>query len=896
MLFLYNIGMRRIFITFLFFISLTKISAQEIELSNAWVAKKAAEVNVDGKTLTSPDYTAENWLPATVPGTVLTTLLNNQLVPDPFFGMNNQKINDISKTGREEYTYWFFNRFRMVELKDDQQVWLKFRGINYFADFYLNGQKLNLNLHEGMFLREKFLITDFIKGFITNRLAVFVEPPDPVGEPNGGQGGDGTLGKSVGMQFTTGWDWIQPVADRNTGIWDKVSIEITGPVDIRDPFIKTRVPGIRIPGELQEPAYVTVSVELVNATDTIQKGELLMQFLQLNKKQKVTLAPKSTTIVTLKEIKIDSPRLWWPNGTGSPSMYDAQLFFTLDNGTVSDNESLSFGIRETSTYFDKALGSRVFLVNGQKIFIKGGNWIASDALLRLSREKYDQEVKMHAQMNMNMIRVWGGSITERPEFYDACDKYGILVWQDLWITGDVNGSWSDQKKADSQAVRRDYPNDHSLFIKSVIDQVKMLRNHPSLYLWCGGNEFPPPDDINKVLRDSVFPKYDGTRYYLNQSASEDLLVNPGGKTTDNPNSMKEPSVYFTNKFSPFNPAIGSVGFPNITSLRKIMDESDLVPPWIEKNMNSGKEEVNSTWTYHKYLGYGDFIERYGEVKGIEDFSMKAQLNNYEQTRSLQEGFNAGMWKWYTGMLVWKSQNPWTALRGQFYDTFLDQNAGFYGYKHASQPLHIQLNLDDTTVCIVNTIPKDRKDLSVKAIIYDIHGKILSNNEISISVKANSVTDTLNLKLPGTGGPIYFIRLSLINMKTNSVLDENLYWISSAKGDYTNFNDLAEANVSVTVNRTSSFKLLAEIRNTGGETAFFMKGMIINKTTGNQVLPVYMDDNYITLFPGEKKIIEVDLYNINAEDASKLLVFEMDGWNLQNIFVNIPPEIPRLIAP
>ena len=97
---------------------------------------------------------------------------------------------------------------------------------------------------------------------------------------------------------------------------------------------------------------------------------------------------------------------------------------------------------------------------------------------------------MHAEMNMNMIRVWGGSMTERPEFYNACDKYGLLVWQDLWISGDGNGRWEDPKKKSLVNDDEPYPDNHSLFLKSAIDQIKMLRNHPSVFIFGGGNESP----------------------------------------------------------------------------------------------------------------------------------------------------------------------------------------------------------------------------------------------------------------------------------------------------------------------------------------------------------------------------------------------------------------------
>ena len=202
----------------------------------------------------------------------------------------------------------------------------------------------------------------------------------------------------------------------------------------------------------------------------------------------------------------------------------------------------------------------------------------------------------------------------------------------------------------------------------------MLRNHPSLYLWCGGNEFPPPSDIHDRLSREIFPVYDGTRYYLNESTSLDLSRHDIGGGGDGPYGIQEPVRFFNTPSYPFNPEIGSVGMPNVETMRKMMSEKDLTPP--------ENDRPNPVWQYHKYIGYGETIARFGQIRGIDDFCRKAQVVNYEQYRALQEGFNTGMWNRYTGMLVWKNQNPWTALRGQFYDVFLDPNGGFYGYMHA----------------------------------------------------------------------------------------------------------------------------------------------------------------------------------------------------------------------
>ena len=160
----------------------------------------------------------------------------------------------------------------------------------------------------------------------------------------------------------------------------------------------------------------------------------------------VTLQPKSKMEVKLPDYILHKPELWWPNGYGPQSLYHTEIYFERDGKTIDDKQSLDFGVREISTSWNTLTRSRQALVNGQPVFIKGGNWIISDELLRFSPERYDAEVRFHRDMNLNLIRVWGGALTERPEFYQACDKYGILVFQDFWNSGDCNGRWMDPKK------------------------------------------------------------------------------------------------------------------------------------------------------------------------------------------------------------------------------------------------------------------------------------------------------------------------------------------------------------------------------------------------------------------------------------------------------------------
>ncbi len=849
---------------------------QEILLNKNWKAKRASEITVDGTVISKPEFQLYDWMNAVVPGTVLTTLLHNNKVPDPFFGMNNELIPDIYETGAGYYTFWFQNEFDLPVLNSGQQVWLKFRGINYKANIFLNGKRVNTDTHEGMFLREKYLITDLLNESGPNRLAVLVEPPTPVGKVNGGQGGDGVIARSVTQQYTPGWDWVCSVPDRNTGIWDQVSLEITGSVDIRNPYVKSRVPGKRIPGEKQKPAFIDVLAELVNATNEIQQGVLMAKLGEKEWKKQVTLQARDQIKLDLPEIKVENPKLWWPNGMGPQNLNQLELRFEQKN-QLSDMETVNFGIRQTDDYFDKKVGGRTFLVNGQKVFIKGGNWISSDLLLRLSPERYEAEVKMHADMNMNMIRVWGGSITERPEFYNACDKYGILVWQDLWITGDCNGCWLDPKKKETQERRRAYPDDHSLFISSVIDQVKLLRNHPSLYMWVGGNEFPPPDDINAKLENQIMPEYDGTRFYVNYSTSDSIERNTIGGVGDGPYGIQDPLRFFVTQSFPFNPETGSVGMPNVETMRKMMDERDLRPP--------RRDRANSVWQYHKYIGYGDHIENFGEIKGIDDFCKKAQAVNYEQYRALQEGFNSGMWNKYTGMLVWKNQNPWTALRGQFYDVFLEQNGGFYGFQHGATPLHVQLNLNDSAICIVNQTLFDAKNLTVQAVLFDLHGKKLNEQNSSVNVASNSHEIAGKLDKDQRPEGIWFVRL-ILKDQSGKTIDENLYWLTHSPSDLQDFETLKPVQLRLAVDKANQENVKINIQNGSVETAFFTRLKVVDKESGELVLPVFFTDNYLTFFPGEQKSIELDLSHLATSASSKKLQLVVELWNGQALKMDL----------
>ncbi|OQP53661.1 glycoside hydrolase family 2 protein [Niastella populi] len=864
-------------LTLLFLVAVHIAAGQNrYELNNGWVCAAMGSVKTTGDKISAASYSVKGWMPATVPGTVLTSLLDNKKVPDPFYGMNNEKIPDIYKTGRDHYTYWFVKDFTEKAPQGNEQVWLQFRGVNYSCDIFLNGKKVNANRHYGMFLRQNYNVTRLLNSNGNNRLAVIVYPIDPVGNPNGGQGGDGTIARNVSHQYVAGWDWIQPMRDRNTGIWDKVYIEKTGAVNVKNPHLVTQVPGVRKPEGPQQPAQILASAELENASDKKRDGVLQYQIDGQTVKQNISIEPGEVKEVKLPVFQLNNPKLWWPAGYGPQHLYTVKFQF-IENGAVSDEETVTAGVREIQTGWNAITRSKQVAVNGQKIFIKGGNWIISDAMLRFTDKRYDAEIRYHRDMNLNLIRVWGGALIERPEFFNACDRYGMLVMQDFWMSGDCNGRWVDPMKSEDQWTRRKYPNDHNLFLHSVADQVKMVRNHPSLAMWCGGNEITPPEDILVPMRDSILPALDGTRWFVDYSNSDEMSYNSLGGNGDGPYTIQPVSHFWEHRTFPFNSEVGSVGVGDYVSLQRF------IPPANMQFPTHTPKKVDSVWEYHKYIGYDQYIAPYGRLFDIADWTRKAQLVNYDQYRALSEGFSNRMWDWYTGFIIWKTQNPWTAMRGQMYDYYLDPNACLFGLRKGSEPLHVMCNPVDGMVTIVNNTFEEQRNLMLSVHFYDMYGKDSFVTQVFTYIEPSSAKRILSVKelmtnLSKEKG--VFLSLQLLDEK-KQVISDNFYWYPDEIGNYTGVEALAPALLKTNAKQLGKGKIEVTLTNPPTNTvAFFNRVTLVDANKKERILPVFYSDNYFSIVPGGEKKITIDY----ESSAAPLIIVEGQNVRPQEIKV------------
>jgi hypothetical protein len=368
---------------------------ESVPVDEGWLARRFTAGD-SGERFSSPGvgFSGEGWIRARVPGTVLATLVDRGLVPDPYFGLNNLQIPDAGEAGIGQYTYWFRTRLDVPPKagKRDGRIFLDLRGLNYKADVYLNGAKINAAPLMGMFLRRGLDVTSAVRPGKENVLAVLVTPPDPPGDPRSAvgefepagsscQGGDQLIGRNVTAQVTAGWDFWQPVRDRNTGLWDRVGLSLTGPlVFTSDPKVTTE---ITWEGSRAEQATVSVTASVRNTAATGLRAQLKVRIGEKTVKGGLVTVEAGKTAVLTAAVILDDPELWWPHGYGTPHLYPVTVDL-LSGARQSQRYYTDIGIREMSSAVDPVTTGRKFTVNRTPVFIRGGAWVTADALLRLS--------------------------------------------------------------------------------------------------------------------------------------------------------------------------------------------------------------------------------------------------------------------------------------------------------------------------------------------------------------------------------------------------------------------------------------------------------------------------------------------------------------------------------
>ncbi|MCL7762633.1 discoidin domain-containing protein [Polaribacter sp. Z014] len=831
-----------------------QISANNLSLNNSkWRVQSTAMVNESVAEISNTGYNDTKWIPAKVPGTILGDYYNFGALPDPLYGDNMHQISDEFFSGND---FWYRTEVQFSSELANKKIYLNFSGINYKSDIYINGKQLGRI--EGGFLRGEYEVSDFVNLDKPNTIAVLVHHND-----NWVSGTFKILKKKLGSRISNGdmlgldgptslasagWNWLPIIKGRNNGIWNNVNFRVGGSISIKDPWVSTKFQSKDL-----KKADLTISTELKNSSSKAINGKLIARLNgKIRLEVAVTVAANETKTVTLDKSKfsklsIKKPKLWWPNGYGEQILQDLDLEFIVD-GKISDKKNIKYGIRELEYKIQE--GVLFIYCNNTRILLKGGNWGLPEAMMRMDYAGYDLRVKLHKDANFNMIRNWIG-MTNHEEFYQACDKYGVLIFDDFWLANPKNGP---------------NPNNLDLFMENAKDKIKWVRKHPSLAFYCGRNEGIPLLEYDQAMKKQT-ELLDGTRHYVQNSAA-------GTLSGYGPYEVKTPEWYFKRRGATLHSEIGIIAIPEIESLRKMMPKKDLWPisdMWSVHNYQDSRS--------HKYTD--DLEERYGKATSAVDYSNKAQLLNYETGKAMFETLQS---KQGSGMILWMSQSAWPSLICQLYDHYLEYTASYFAVKKGSSNIHAFWDIDRNEIRVANNTREDIKKATIKATIFDAQGNVVWSQEKPISITSTSVKTSFPL-VHTPADKVLYLKLELT--RKGKVLSDNFYWLENKNKNCLDLNDLPKADIKLNIVESSEnnfYTAKIKLTNSSGNISLLNKIKLKDKVTGESILPVHFDDDYVSLLPNEVKTINIKvdkkyLKNKNVE-------MHLEGWNTKGLKLDI----------
>jgi hypothetical protein len=810
-----------------------------------WRLQRDSLTKGTGETLSKAGFKDDDWVVATVPGTVLTSYLNVGAIPDPNYGQNQLYISDTFFYA----DFWYRTEFEASELSKGKLAWLNFDGINWKAEVYLNGEKLGRI--EGGFMRGRFDVTSKLLRGQPNALAVRIEKNATPGSvkqktiespaKNGGAlGADNPT-----FHASIGWDWIPTIRGRNIGIWDEVSLTVSGPVTIENPFVSTTLP---LPDTSQ--ADVAIEVELVNYQSKRVEGTLRGRFGDAQFEQPVTLAGGARSTVKLDSSKhptlhLKNPQLWWPAGYGDPHLYPVELTFEVRGHGVSDRKTMQAGVRQMSASEE---GDALKLwVNGRRFVARGGNWGFSESMLRFRAREYDAALRYHREMNFTMVRNWVGQIGG-DAFYEACDRHGIMVWQDFWLANPWDGP---------------EPDDNAMFLANAKDLLLRIRNHPSIGIYCGRNEGFPPPPLEQGLRALLTDLHPGLHYI---PSSADVVVSGHG-----PYRAMPLDFYFTEGAdSKLHSEMGCPNVPSIESVRATMPDNEIWPRGLDWALHDYcLQGAQAAASFNSTIDHG-----YGGADNLEDWIALAQFLDYELYRAMFEGQS----KYRMGLLLWMSHSCWPSFVWTTYDYYLEAGAAYFGSKKGSEPLHIQWNRSSETIEVVNYSAGNQKGLTASVEVLNLDGSKVWQKSASLDSVEDSTNACILMEYPAGLTPVHFVRLAL--QRGSEVFSTNFYLRSVEEGNYRAIRTLPKVRLqagTTSERQGAIWRLRTEVSNPTSNPALMVRLKAVREKTRDRILPAIYSDNYIELMPGERRVIETELNHADTRGESPQI--EIGGFNV-----------------
>jgi beta-mannosidase len=665
---------------------------QRIDLNGIWDLRYCDPG--EGEQLGWPEGAGDKeFVAATVPGDVHLDLAEAGMIEEPLHGRNAPDCRWM-----EDKDWWYTREFEVSPGFLGERVELHFAGLDTTADVWVNGQ--HVGSHNNMFVPVTLDVTDMIRegrNLVVVRLDVGLRAVED--KPIGKYGAMGTSASDTPRmwirkaQFTFSWDWAPRLL--TCGIWRWVELRTHDRVTLRDVCLRT---SLHPDGDARVEALLEVE-NLADEKTPIQAIVLLSGHGEYTAELQATLRPGLQTLTA--EIDVADPALWWPAPLGEPNLYDCRVVVMSDGQTV-DQKCFRYGLREVELIREplpEEGESFTVAVNGQKVYCKGADWVPADSLMaRVSPAKYRELVRLACEANFNMFRVWGGGVYEDPYFYQLCDEFGILVWQDFlyacsYYPDDDPGFVAEARREAELAVRR-------------------LRNHACIALWCGNNENQwihyrvgqtgkaADRCYGEIIYDEVLPevcaRLDSTRPYWpsspygGQDPNSEELGNRHAWEVNIINPVLEDQVNYANYAADRGKFISEFGIlapPVLETLQEYLPPTELhrgATAWEFHNNEFEKGTIQTA------------LERYWrpvEELELPEYTLYAQLIQAEALKFALEHWRRR--KFHTsGALFWMYSDCWGAVGWTVVDYYLRKKPSYYFVRRAFEPVLASIEQED----------------------------------------------------------------------------------------------------------------------------------------------------------------------------------------------------------
>ena len=730
---------------------------------------------------------SNEWMSARVPGTVHQDLLDHGRLPDPFYGMNEQKVQWVEK---EDWLYRTVFTVTADQLKSDA-AWLTFEGLDTYADVYLNGSLLLKA--DNMFVGHKLAVKDVLREG-ENRLMIRFRSPVEETAPQWDTDGfnypaDNDHSEKRMSVYTRkapysyGWDWGIRLA--TSGIWRPVKLTFCNGAAIDDFFVRQQE-------VTEQVAKVDNQLEINNVTSTPKEAQVKVVYAYGEQADTLTrtvvLQPGKNSLSM--PAWIEKPHLWMPNGWGDPALYTFTATVSVDGKEVASREE-AIGLRSIRVVMedDKDGKSFYFEVNGKSMFAKGSNYIPGDALLpNMTGERYARLFEDIRAANMNMVRVWGGGIYEDDRFYEEADRNGILVWQDFIFACTT------------------YPHDPT-FLKRVSEEavynMRRLRNHASLAMWCGNNEiyegmrywgwkdkYSPVvwkemtegyDVLFRQLLPELVEANDPGRFYMHGSPYEANWGRPESwKIADSHNwgtwYGQKPFESLDTEIPRFMSEYGFQAFPEMKTIRMFASPEDY-------------ELESPVMNAHQKASIGNFLIKKTMAlyyKVPEKFEDLIYAGLILQGQGMRHGIEAHRRHrpYCMGSLPWQLNDSWPVVSWSSIDYYGNWKAMHYQIRRAFAPVLVDAIKEGNNLSYY--IMSDRltdEELTLNLELMDFNGKVYRKQKVDGLLPANTsklfYQEPVEQALAGRDSATTFMHM-VVKSKKGEVLSDEIYYFAHPK--------------------------------------------------------------------------------------------------------------------